>query len=369
MATTPALVPSPVVPAPGDLESAVGLLLARVAPLRPDLWAMLRAHLLGVDGGPPVPAGVAAEAAGFTRSWLRDLLGQVRALALATGPPACVAADVEALQGGPVRALEQARAALVEAGVSSAGVHPGALLRVAEVVGVACRAQLVQTGGVVVLAPTGRAALERDARAAAAAAVCGVDVVSVAAVAEAAGMPSRVVAGVLDRDARWVVLQGGDGSWWCWRRGARPGQRGLVAATVVRLLAVRAYAPSELRAAVVEVLSRVPPSARAGVDVERVAPGWVWVAWLVSGGLLATGEDQDAADVGGSGGALRCPPEAGVRSDLVMADAVRAAGRPVSTAELAAALAEAGYAPSSSTQLARTSPVLRRVGWDAYMLR
>lgn len=355
-------------PAPGSLETAVGLLLARVAPVRPDLWVMLRAHLLGVGGRRPVPAGVAAEAAGFTRSWLRDLLGQVRALALVTGPPACVVEGVRLLEGGPVRTVEEARAVLVTAGVSSSGVHPGGLLRVAEVVGVACRAQLVEAGGVVVVAPGGRAALERGVRAAAGAAVRGVDVAPVDAVAAAAGVPVAVAAGVLGRDGRWVVLQAGDGSWWCWRRGGRAGQRHLVASTVVRLLAVRSYAPGELREAVVEVLSRVPPSARAGVDVEGIAPAGVWVAWLVSGGLLIPDPAAEGA-AGAESGVLRCAPEAGVGSDVVLAGAVRAAGGPVSSAHLAVVLREAGYAPSSAVQLARSSPVLVRVGRDAYVLR
>jgi len=98
-----------------------------------------------------------------------------------------------------------------------------------------------------------------------------------------------------------------------------------------------------------------------------VAPAWVWVAWLVSGGLLVPDPPADAA--GSSSGLLRCAPEAGVASDLVLAGAVAAAGRPVSTAELAVVLRGAGYAPSSATQLARSSPVLRRVARDAYVLR
>ncbi|WP_299040275.1 hypothetical protein [uncultured Pseudokineococcus sp.] len=262
-----------------------------------------------------------------------------------------------------MRTLEQARAA----GVSTGGVHPGGLLRVAEVVGVACRAQLVEADGVVVLAPAGRAALEGSVRAAAAAVVRGVDVVPLEAVAAAAGVPFVVARWALGRDMRWAVLQSGDGSWWCWRRSGRGGQRHLVASTVVRLLAVRAYAPAELHEAVVEAVSRVPPSARAGVDVDQVAPAWVWVAWLVSEGLLVP--DDDASSSGSAVGGLRCLTELGVRSDMVMAEAVRAAGRPMRTKDLAVALREAGYAPSSALQLARLCPVLRRVGRDAYLLR
>lgn len=360
--------PPPSSPAPGPVETALALVLAQAAPAQPLAWQVLEAHLLGTGGSPPLPAPAAAAAAGVRLSWLRGLLSRVRMVARHTGPPDSVVAGVRLLEDGGVRTLEEARAALVAAGVSQTGVHPGGVLRVAEVLGPECRAQLVEAGGMVVVAPGGRVALERAVRTAAAQAVRGVDVAPVAAGAAATGAPVAVAADVLGRDARWVVHEAGDGSWWCWRRGSRPGQRHLVASTVVRLLAVRSYAPSELRDAVVEALSRLPPSARTGLDVEAIAPVEVWVAWLVSGGLLVPDEETREGS-GAPGGLLRCAPEVGAASDLVLADAVRAAGRALSTGQLAVVLREAGYAPSSATQLARSSPVLRRVARDAYVLR
>jgi len=353
--------------AAGPVETALGLVLAQAAPAQPLAWQVLGAHLLGVDGGPPLPAPAVAAEAGVRLSWLRGLLTRVRMVARHAGPPTSVVQGMRLLEGGPVRTLEEARSALVTAGVSSSGVHPGGVLRVAEVLGPGCRAQLVEAGGVVVVAPAGRVALEGAVRAAAAEAVRRVDVAPLAAVAATVGAPVAVAAAVLGRDRRWVVHEADDGVWWCWRSGARPGQRHLVASTVVRLLAVRGYEAAELREAAVEALTRLPPSTRGDLNVDAVAPAGVLVAWLASSTLLVPELTGNAA--GSTPRLLRCAPKAGVASDLMMAGAVAAAGRPVSTAELAVVLREAGYAPSSATQLARSSPVLRRVGRDAYVLR
>jgi len=40
----------------GPVETAVGLVPGQALPARPEAWPVLRAHLLGVDGSPPVPA-------------------------------------------------------------------------------------------------------------------------------------------------------------------------------------------------------------------------------------------------------------------------------------------------------------------------
>jgi len=364
----------PSTPAPGRLEAAIGLVLAQAHPVRPEVWAVLTAHLLGVDGGPPLSVADAAALVGRPAWWVRELLPQVRMVARHAGPPASLVAAARVLEDGPVCTEAEASAALAAAGVCAGPVHPGGVLRTAQVLGDGCRAQLLAAGAEVVVAPTGRAALVRGVMGTVVAAERRGDVVDLDAVAIAAGVPVAAARVVVGRQPGWVTHDAGNelqssggGRWWAWRRPLMR-KRGLVTSTAVRLLAARAYDPGELHAAVVDVVDRLPPATRREAVVP---PAGVLVAWLTAQGLL---EPADAGgDVGHDGAydpvALRCPRRLALRSDVVLLEAVAAAGGTAGTTELAAALRAAGYSPSTSTQLARTCPVLVRVGRGFYAAR
>jgi len=346
-------------PAPGPVEAAVALVLAQALPGRQEAWAALRAHLLGLAGGPPVPAAQAAAAVGRPVGWLRGLLPRVRMVARHAGPPTSLVAAVRVLEDGPVRTVEEAAAALVAAGVCAGPVHAGGVLRAAEVLGAGCSAQLVDGGpgggGAVVVAPAGRDALERSVIGAVVSADRRGDVVDLAEVAADAGVPVVAVRVVLERETGWQVHDAGDGSWWAWRR-PLVRKRGLVTSAAVRLLAARAYDQDELHAAVVDVVDRFPPATRREATVP---PAGVLVAWLVGQDLL------EPAD----GGGLRCAPGLALASDAVLLEAVRAAGGTADAGQLAVALGAAGYSASTATQLARTCPVLVRVARGRYAPR
>jgi len=380
----------PQVPAPGPLETAVGLVLAQAHPLRPEVWAVLTAHLLGVDGAPPLSLAEAAASVGRPAWWVRELLPRVRMVARHAGPPASLVAAVGVLEDGPVRTAVEASAALVAAGACAGPVHPGGVLRAAQVLGAACRAQLLaadhddRQGGdgggaaartgpagpavprrpaLVVVAPAGRAALVRAVMGAVVAAERRGDVVDLDTAAAAAGVPVAAARLVVDRHEGWQVHDAGDGRWWVWRR-PLVRKRGLVTSTAVRLLAARAYDPGALHAAVVDAVERLPPATRRDVFVP---PAKVLAAWLAAQDLREP--NGDPADAGEAGGRLRCPPALALRSDVVLLEAVATAGGSAGASELAAALRAAGYSASTSTQLARTCPVLVRVGRGRYALR
>jgi hypothetical protein len=400
----------PSTPAPGLLEAAVGLVLVQAHPVRPEAWAVLTAHLLGVDGGAPVSLAQAAASVGRPAWWVRELLPRVRMVARHAGPPASLLAAVRVLEDGPVRTAGEASAALVAAGACAGPVHPGGVLRAAEVLGAGCAAQLLtaapggpggpaegvadagdardtgDTGGRVdlagaraveeVVAPAGRAPLVRAVMAAVVAAERRGDVVDLAEAAAtvgSAGVPVGAVRLVVGRQPGWQVHHhrggAGDGpgaahgrgaigasSWWAWRR-PLVRKRGLVTSVAVRLLAARAYEAGELHAAVVDVVERLSPATRRDAGVP---PAAVLVAWLTAQGLL-----EPAA----AGGLLRCPADLALGSDVVLLQAVTAAGGTVEVAGLAEALRAAGYSASTSTQLARTCPVLTRVGRGRYAAR
>lgn len=67
--------------------------------------------------------------------------------------------------------------------------------------------------------------------------------------------------------------------------------------------------------------------------------------------------------------AASVPPALALRSDVVLLGAVAAVGGSADVSELAAALRAAEYSASTSTQLARTCPVLVRVGRGHYAPR
>jgi len=383
----PARLSWPSTPAPGPLETAVGLVLAQAHPVRPEVWAALTAHLLGVDGGPPVPVADVAASVGRPSWWVRDLLPRVRMVARHVGPPASLVAAVGVLEGGPVRTAAEASAALVAAGVCAGPVHPGGVLRVAEVLGAECCAQLLtgEPGGLPVggsgpsgpgvVAPAGRTALVRAVMGGVVAADRRGDVVDLTGVAAQVGVPVVAVRVVVEREPGWRTHhEGGGGSqgsrgsgespppWWAWRQPLTR-KRGLVTSLAVRMLAVRAYDPGELWAAVVDVVDRLPPVTRRDAVVPPVG---VLVAWLAAQDLL-----EPAPLAGGDAGAgvLRCPPGLALRSDVVLLEAAVAAGGTAEVGVLAAALRVAGYSTSTSTQLARSCPVLVRVGRGRYAPR
>ena len=78
---------------------------------------------------------------------------------------------------------------------------------------------------------------------------------------------------------------------------------------------------------------------------------------------------QDLLEPVAVGGLLRCPRDLALESDVVLLWAVLAAGGTADTTGLAEALRAAGYSASTSTQLARTCPVLTRVGRGRYAAR
>ncbi|MEJ5869364.1 hypothetical protein WDV85_16660 [Pseudokineococcus sp. 5B2Z-1] len=287
------------------------------------------------------------------------------------GPPASLVAAVGVLEGGPVRTAEEASAALLEAGVCAGPVHPGGVLRAAEVFGPATFVQLLTASPVgagalgeapaVVVAPAGRAALKRSVMGAVVAADRRGDVVDLAEVAAGAGVPVVAVRAVLEREKGWQTHEGGDGSWWAWRR-PLVRKRGLVTSVAVRLLAARGYDVEELHAAVVDVVDRLPPATRRDACVP---PARVMAAWLDALGLLVA----PAARRAGTGAVLRCSSDLAVASDSVLLEAVAAAGGSADAVDLAGALRAAGYTASTATQLARTSPVLVRVGRGRYAPR
>jgi len=390
----------PQAPAPGPLETAVGLVLAQAHPARPNVWAVLASHLLGVGGAPPLSVAEAAASVGRPAWWVRELLPRVRMVARHAGPPASLVAAVGVLEDGPVRTAAEASTALVAAGACTGPVHPDGVLRAAQVLGAACRVQLLaaepgdRQGGdgcgpagpigpagpavqgrpaAVVVAPAGRAALVRAVMGAVVAAERRGDVVDLAAAAAAAGVPMAAAHVVIDRLEGWQTYDSGEGPygplgsgcgwWWAWRR-PLVRKRGLVTSTAVRLLAARAYSRGELHAAVVDAVDRLPPTTRRDV---AVPPAEVLAAWLTAQDLLEPAGDQ--ADDGRAGGRLRCSPALALRSDAVLLEAVAAAGGTADTTQLAAGLRTAGYSASTSTQLARSSPVLVRVGWSRYAAR
>ncbi|WP_298991928.1 hypothetical protein [uncultured Pseudokineococcus sp.] len=313
----------------------------------------------------------AAEAAGRPVGWVRGLLPRVRMVARHAGPPPSLVAAVGVLEGGPVRTVQEASAALFEAGVCAGPVHPGGVLRAAEVLGPATFVQLLTASGSAgpgapdeapaVVAPAGRALLERSVMSAVVAADRRGDVVDLAEVAAGAGVPVVAVRAVLEPQRGWQTHEGAGGAWWAWRQ-PLVRKRGLVTSVVVRLLAVRGYDVEELHAAVVDVVDRLSPAIRRDASVP---PAGVLAAWLDAQGLLLA----PAAGGAASGGGLRCSSDLAVASDTVLLEAVTAAGGSAEAADLAGALRAAGYTASTAAQLARTSPVLVRVGRGRYAPR